>query len=104
MQNATRNVNGKCKTQTRLKGAMCVSYHVCVYVCVSKKCHQELENALYYIDLDLHQQCKAKNWKQNRNTKYKIEVKQYKIQMQNGFDECAPRSQERKHNENTAED
>ena len=38
----------KCKTQTRLKGAMCVSYHVCVCVCVSKKCHQELENALYY--------------------------------------------------------
>ena len=49
----------KCKTQTSLRGTMCVSYHVCV--CVSKKCHQELENALYYIDLDLHQQCKAKN-------------------------------------------
>ena len=92
MQDVTRNVNGKCKTQTSLRGAMCVCLTMCV--CVYQKSVNRSLKMLFTIDLDLHQQCKAKNWKQNRNTKYKIEVQQYKIQMQNGFDGCAPRSQE----------
>ena len=46
--NVTRHVkkrNAKLRLDLRVP---CVCLTMCVCVCISKKCHQELENALYY--------------------------------------------------------